>query len=278
VTSRLHDFIGTESKLEATSGALREFVEELGPAIVGAHHVTCSDETERECSEVFHRWFVGRILPDLKSAYRAAFRTINLGGRYEWGSARLAEDHFALAAATGGFKLLLVKINSHVAVRHDGPEPEYGKFVRYDRESTCCSALAAMLAGSEMPAARALANLFASDDQDRAETLMDPRRVPPHQRPLLAAVCNARLQSHRAVIDIAEHRPQAAAIFMVVPCVTINRLGQDTELVVGWYGIDWTGQAPQIKYQGLGDDPAAYRVRHEQRCVIVEDDNWPHSS
>ena len=99
MTLKLHDLIGRECKLEGTCGLLRDFVAELGPAAVGAHHVTCSDETERECAEVFHRWFAGRMLPDLKSAARAAFRTVNLGGRYERGSAQIAEEHFTAPAA-----------------------------------------------------------------------------------------------------------------------------------------------------------------------------------
>jgi hypothetical protein len=74
VTLKLHDLIGTECKLESTCGVLRELVVEFSPgAVVGAHHVTCSDEAERECGEVFHRWFSGRMLPDLKPAGRAAF-------------------------------------------------------------------------------------------------------------------------------------------------------------------------------------------------------------
>ena len=51
-------------------------------------------------------------------------------------------------------------------------------------------------------------------------------------------------------------------MFLVLPCVTINRPGPDTELLVGQYGIDWTQDSAEIKYSGLGDNPAAYRVRY----------------
>ena len=61
-------------------------------------------------------------------------------------------------------------------------------------------------------------------------------------------------------------------MFLVLPCVTINRTdGPDTELVVGQYAIDHTGDAPQIRYQGLGGDPARYRVGHEQGRLIVDE-------
>jgi hypothetical protein len=62
----------------------------------------------------------------------------------------------------------------------------------------------------------------------------------------------------------------------VLPCVTINRVAEpNTELVIGQYGIDRTEQTPAIKHRGLGDDPAGYRVRHEQGRVVIEDDQWP---
>jgi hypothetical protein len=32
---------------------------------------------------------------------------------------------------------------------------------------------------------------------------------------------------------------------------------------------------PVVKYQGLGDDPAVYRVRHELNRLHVEDAHWP---
>ena len=100
--------------------------------------------------------------------------------------------------------------------------------------------------------------------------------MPPDERALRAAVVNARLQARRAAADIAEHCPHGPTIFLVVPCVTINRASPDTELVVGQYSIDWSGMSPETKYVGLGDDPAAYRIRHG-RSVVVEDDPSPFS-
>ena len=248
---------------------------------------------------MFHRWFVGRMLPDLKPATRAAFRTVNRGGRYERGSAQVVEEHFtaekgdrsnlcddhaSMVPASGPFRqigsvpffsgpprVLVVKINSHVAVRDTPAGPVYGRLMRYGRESTCCGALATLIQGSQLPALRELAKVFALDGRDRLGAFRDADRVPLDERALRAAVVNARLQARRAAADIAEHRPHGPAVFLVVPCVTINRTSPDTELVVGQYSIDWTGKAARITYVGLGDDPAAYRVRHERRSVIVED-------
>lgn len=269
--TKLRDLIGRECPLDRLSGALRDFVADLGPALVGAHHVTCSDETERECAEAFDRWFAGPMLPELKPARPAAFHTVNLGGRYEWGSVRIVDEHFAAPTAQPSLKLLLVKINSHVAVRQTPDGFQYGWLDRYGCESACCGALAALMEGEELPAMRELAQAFASDGRNRLAALHDADRVPLEQRALLAAVANARLQARRAVLDLQEHRPHGPTVFLVLPCVTINRPGPDTELLVGQCGIDWTADSPEIKYCGLGDDPAAYRVRHEQGRVVVEE-------
>ena len=276
MTTKLHALIGVEAKLDSISATLREYVESLAPAAVGACHVSCSDESERECAEAFRRWFAGRLLPELKPAERAVFRTVNLGARYESGAVRVADEHYAAPPGSSrGCNLMLVKINSHVAVRDLSAGPEYGWLERYGRRSACCGALAAMLEGSQLPAAKELERLFAHDGRDRAGLLRDKNIVPLRLRALLAAVLNARLQAGRAAADVAEHRPHAAAVYVIVPCVTINRPGPDTELVVGHYEIDWTGDAAVSTYRGLGDDPAAYRVSHLQRRATIEDDRWP---
>ena len=268
---KLRDLVGTEGKSERLGGALREFVTELRPAAVGAYQVTCSDETERECAEAFHRWFADRMLPDLKPVRRAAFQTVNLGARYEWGAIRIAEEHYATPESRDAVKLLVVKINAHVAVRNAPEGPEYGWIDRYGVESTCCGALAALLEGSQLPAVRELAQTFSIGDRNRVDILHDLSRVPIRQRALRAAIVDARLQSQRAVLDIEEHRPNTPTMFLVLPCVTINRPGPDTELLVGDHGIDWTEDSAEIKYSGLGDDPAAYRIRHERGVLVVED-------
>ncbi len=279
MTTKLHALIGVECKLESTSATLREYVEELAPAAVGACHVICSDESERECAETFRRWFANRLLPELKPADRAVFHTVNLGARYECGAVRVAEEHYAAPNISAhGFNLMLVKINSHVAVCNADEGVEYGWLDRYGCRSACCGALTSLMEGSQLPAVKELEGLFALDGLDRVGTLLDTDRVPIEQRALLAAVVNARLQARRAAADVEEHSPRRPTVFLVVPCVTINRPGPDTELVVGRYEIDWTGDAPIPRYRGLGDDPAAYRVTHQKRRVLIEDDGWPEAT
>lgn len=267
--------IGVENDLSQVAWSLREAAQAIRAGVVGGYQVTCSDEAEWECARAFQRLFVEALLPGLKPDSRAPFRSINLGSRYEQGAIWIAEEHFAVSEAPQAAKLLVVKINAHVGVRPAGEGFEYGWMERYDRPSACCGALAGLLEGKRLPALDEIRETFRSGGQDRLAILGDATRVAPPHRALLAAVVNARLQAQRAVDDIQSHRPESPATFLVVPCVTINRPGPDTELVVGEYGIDWTGSAASVMYQGLGDDPAAYRVRHVFDRLHVEDDRWP---
>jgi hypothetical protein len=273
--SRIHSLIGVECYMEKLIEAMRELVEGLDAPVVGVQHVVCSDETEWECTEALQRWFSGRLLPALKSSSRQAFRSVNLGGRYEWGSVRIAEEHYATAETASAFKIMVLKINSHTAVRQTPQGPEYGWLDRYGRESACCGALAALLEGSSLPAVQELAQTFSLGDRDRLAALHDPEIIPIEHRALAAAVVNARLQAQRAVIDLNEHRPHSPTVFLVFPCVTINRPGPDTELLVGEFAVDWTEKKPEVKYHGLGDAPAAYRIGHPHGQLRIEDDRWP---
>ena len=80
----LHRLVGHEQDFDHVCHTLRHCVDRLNPAVVGALHVTCSDESERECIEAFQKAFVEPRLPSLKLWSKCAFRTSNLGGRYEW--------------------------------------------------------------------------------------------------------------------------------------------------------------------------------------------------
>ena len=88
---RLYRLIGREQDIEDISRSLYAYASESGAPAVGALHLTCSDESERECIESFQQCFVRDLLPDLKLGSKAPFRTANLGGRYEWGAVGLAE-------------------------------------------------------------------------------------------------------------------------------------------------------------------------------------------
>jgi len=269
----LSPLVGVESTLGRVSGAIREFAQDLGAPIVGALHVCCSDETERETAEAFDRHFARELLPPLKGDRRAAFLSVNLGARYEWGALRIAEEHFATAASREAFKLLVVKLNSHVAVRNTPEGPAYGTLVRYGQPSACCGALAAMFQQVQLPAVRELRELFDHGGAQRLDVLGDPARVAPRHRALFSAIAGAWLQAGRVVLDVREFRPASPTMFVVLPCVTINRADDlDTELLVGQYGIDRTGSEIAAKYHGLGGDPARYRLRHEQGRAVVHEE------
>ena len=117
---RIQDLLGREVNLDTCNRALRDFAQSQRAAAIGAVHVTCSDECEREEVESFQQWVADSLLPELKFSARSPFRSANLGARYEWGAVRIAEEHFATPDSRDAFKLMLVKINSHVAVLGTG--------------------------------------------------------------------------------------------------------------------------------------------------------------
>jgi hypothetical protein len=256
----LRRLIGVEHGLDEVSGALRDEVQRTAALVVGALEVNCADESELECVAAFQRHFVEHLLPDLKTAARAPFRICNLGARYEEGAVGLAEQHYALPVSARSFKVLVVKVNAHVAVSEGPGGMRFGGMRRYETDSAACGALHALLRGDELPALAELRRTFAADGHDRIAALLDPRRVAPAFRYLCAAVVNARLQAGRAVADIRKHKSHTPTLYLVVPCVTLNRSGPDTELVVGYGWVDCRKAEAPVKYEGLGDDPARYRV------------------
>jgi len=274
----LSRLIGVEHGLDEVVVGLCRFAEGLGALGFGALHVACSDEVEREAAEAFERGFVGRLLPELKPGRRALFQSINLGARYEWGAVRIAEEHYATPATHRGPKLIVAKINAHVAAQTTPDGIKYGWLDRYGEESACCGALRGMLDGSTLPAVLELRDAMAHDGLDRRNVLARSDRVPRHLQALFAAVVSARIQADRAVKDIGEYRPASPTIFLVLPCVTLNRPTRDTELVVGQWGIDRTSNRPQAKYAGLGDDPREYHVDYVDQRLTITDLSWPPSA
>ena len=272
---QLLSLVGRETDPARVCAGLREYARLGRFPIVGAHEIVCSDEVERESESVFQRLFVQQALPPLKSGSPAVFSTVNLGSRYEPGASQIAEDHYATPESEETAKLMVVKINSHVAVQQSSGGPTYGYLTRYGRRSTCCGALASMLAGGDLPAVKELAETFRHDGNDRLEALNDPNTVPAEHRALLAAVTNARLQAGRAASEISGSRPETPTKWLILSCVSINRPEPDTELIVGRYLIDTTGEVPTIEYQGLSDDPATYRVRHDKTGLQITDHQWP---
>ena len=270
---RLEKYIGTEQEMDAVNRGLRDFAQQQRAGAVGAVHVTCSDESERETAESFQHWFADALLPELKYSIKSPLCAANLGARYEWGSARLAEHHFATPATRDSFKLLVVKINSHVSLVESAGTVVFGQMDRYASPSLFCGAMHVLLdGGSQVPAMDELQELFASEGNDRLAALRDPQQVDPAQRGLLAAVISARLQARRAIVDIQDYQPQTPTVFLVLPCVAIDRKQRNTELLVGAYWSDCRGGTAAARYTGLGDDPARYRVEHRHGMLRIVDD------
>lgn len=270
---RIHDLLGREVNLDACNRALRDFAQSQRADTTGAVHVTCSDECEREEAESFQQWVADSLLPELKFSARSPFRSANLGARYEWGAVRIAEEHYATPSSRDTFKLMLVKINSHVAALESVGETVFGKMNRYDTNSTCCGALGALLAGTRHPAMDEIRMAFSYDDIPRLEMLRDADTIDPALTPFVAAILNARIQARSAIVDIQDFVPQSPTVTVVMPTVTINRPQRDTEFVVGLYWADSRKGVGEAEYVGLGDDPSKYVISTTHGYLRVEDNH-----
>jgi hypothetical protein len=270
---RLHELVGFEDSVTGVTQALHLAAVAEGPPVVGAMHVSCADESENECVTAFQHGFVQHLLPPLKFAQRSAFRIANLGGRYEWGGVRIAEEHYAAAEGGGDHKLMVVKINSHVGIEHDREGYRFGVLKRYDGHSPCCGALCGLLEGKHTPAIGRLGEVLRSEGKDRVATLLDERAVDPANRSLFAAIVSARLQARKIVLDIQDYAPASPTRWLVVPCATINRPERDTEIVCGIYSTKDPGQPREVEYFGLGDDPAAYQLTRKNDRFSISDEH-----
>jgi hypothetical protein len=264
--------IGREGSLHEVTRAIRNEVEALHAPVVGAMHLTCSDESERECLDAFQVGLVKDLLPSLKFARSSAFRTATLGARYEWGGVRIAEEHFAIEAARNRVKVMVVKVNAHVALDTDGHTLRFGQQLRYRKPSAYCGALHALLNGQRgFPALLDLEEAFLSEGLDRLTILNDPAQVEPDLRALYAAVASARLQARRVMLDIQGYTPASPTVFLIHPCVTLNRAREDTELLCGTYRADYSSDDVSYVYAGLGDDPAAYTMNQSHGVIHITD-------
>ena len=264
-------FIGRTLEADEVNRQLTRFARQFGARVVGAHQITCSDESERECVESFHEHFVRRLLPELKYWSRSSFRTANLGGRYEAGSLDIAEDHYSTPRAEGGTKLLVTKVSSHVSLDESALPVRYGRLDRYERDSIYCGALHAVMEGeSEVPAFTEIAQLLGKDSVDRLATLRDPDVVDPIQRALFAAICHAQLQGERVVDEACTLRPNTPTVFLVVAAVTLNRTDKDLELTCARWLVDRRGGRALVGHRGLGTAPESYRVAEDGPRLTIE--------
>lgn len=261
--------IGHEFTIKKISRTLCDIVQDLRPGVVGAMHITCADESEHECVQAFQKGFVQHHLPELKFAEQSAFRISNLGGRYEWGAVSIAEEHFVLPATPSSFKLMMIKINSHVGVIVEEDRERYGFIKRYGRDSSCCGALNALMAGKKGPFLEELREVFRSAGTDRLQILADPGRVAPELQALYAAAVSAELQARQVMTDIRAHQSQVPTLYLVVPCITLNRPETDTEILCGVYTADRRTSSMKEEYVGLSDDPAHYSFSIHNRNITI---------
>ncbi|MBN1478144.1 hypothetical protein JXA47_15415 [Candidatus Sumerlaeota bacterium] len=271
---RIAKLIGGEHRLDHVCRTLREAARSTGAALHGAMHVTCSDESEHESCQVFARDYVRELLPRLRLMDCGAFRTANLGGRHEWGSVPLCENHFVtpeLDRMPGAFKLIAVKVNSHVGVLTTPDGVRWGEMKRYGVDSIACGALSLLLGDSTLPEIERLRETFNFEGLDRVALLRDEAKIPPERRLLFAALVQARLQARRVILEIQDHVPLTPTLYLVLPCVTINRPDRDTEIVVGLYLADRRTPEGQVVYQGLGDDPTQFGTALKHGELRIED-------
>lgn len=271
IANGFRSLLGREAALPDIPDALRRAAVTLKPAVVGALHITCADESEWECLDAFQRGFVDILLPELKFAEKAAFRLSNLGARHELGAVSVAEQHFATREAQEHFKVLAIKVNSHVAVAGHGAAARFGQMQRYDCESTACGALHALLAGAQAPFAQDLREAFCGDGFDRLACLQDELFVPPNLRSLFIAVVQARRQLARVEEDIRSHAQCGPTVYLGAACVTLNRPDQDTELLTGLLMIDRRAEPAARFYVGMSDDPRRYVMRAEGSRLHVDE-------
>lgn len=264
--------VGRQNTSTELCHALKSWVHEAGATVVGAMHVTCSDEAMQEGADAFRSAFAEALLPSLKHGLVAPFRVARLGGRYEWGAVRVAEANFATAGVGDGFKALIVKIDAHVSAEQSGSVWQFGTMARYGGESRYCGALAALLEGVRAPFVEDLETLYRSGEIDRLAVLRDPRRVDPALAPLFAAQVSARLQARLAAHEIQDHTPRTPTLYLIVHGTALNRKGPDAELTGGFHVIDRTGGQRGSGYIGLGDDPSRYRFESAGGRLGLADD------
>lgn len=285
----LLDLIGLESDLCSATTALRRAVEREHPTVVGALHVTCSDEAEWETAAAFQRDFVERLLPSLKLGQKAAFRSVNLGSRYESGACRVMVHHFALAEPEhlnqDVLQTYVVKVNSHVGILETADGPVFGQFLRFGQPSACCGALSAAVAVNrdtpgfaDTPAFADIAESLAAIPDHAAAYVHE--NVTVSLRMLYCAVLHAQWQAlaatrelERAVAELREVRVRC----YVVAAVTVNHPGPDSEITVGFTRFDKPPGGPtcRLETHGLGLDPRRYQAAFDLSRIRITTRSLP---
>lgn len=265
---RLLQLVGCEHEFATGTRALKYFAHEIGAPVAGALLVTCADGLEHECADAFSRGFADEVLPRLPNGSRAPLRVASFGGQYPWGAIRIAERQFATERTRSAFKLIVVKVNAHVFAGGAHGERTYGRFERYGAESSACGALNALVTGQRLPFLNELESEFRSEGVDRIAALQDRDQ---NLALLFAAVCAARLQARRAILDIQDYRDSTPTYWTVIPCVSINRSSRSTEFWCGVYKFDRRVAGGIALYAGLGDDPSRYELQSKLSPLRMTD-------
>jgi hypothetical protein len=75
------------------------------------------------------------------------------------------------------------------------------------------------------------------------------------------------------MLDIQHQSSTSPTHYVILPCVTLNRLKHDTELVVGLYTAERRDSEVNATYLGLGDDPSKYVVDRSRGPLALSDDH-----
>jgi hypothetical protein len=165
----------------------------------------------------------------------------------------------------------VIKVNSHVGIIEGSEGDRFGLLRRYDRDSSCCGMLNALMSGRPVPSINELHDEFNAENPNRLATLLDENKVDPKFRPLYAAIVSARVQARKVVLDIQDYKPLTDTVYLVIPCVTLNRSERDTEIVCGIYSLDSRESDQAAHFVGLGDDPADYHIELAHQRYTVTD-------
>ncbi|MCR4318589.1 MAG: hypothetical protein NUW37_19785 [Planctomycetes bacterium] len=259
--------VGREMPLKDWRGQLASWVQSFRAKNVGAHLITCSDESERENTNAFNEIIADTILPKLKQGLSSPFRTANLGSRYEWYSIRIAEDHFA------GFskdpKLMLISFCSHAGKYTLDDRPAFGQFFRYSTPSSACGAINAFLSGSHLPFTIDYDAALGMFGVDRKSMLLNPKVVRERHKSLYTAIATTGLQTMMLLIDIFDYAEQTQTMYLITNVVTINQPGEDTCIVCGLHLAEKSEGAMDVRYFGIGDDPSRYRIADKGGLVTI---------
>ncbi|MCE9595363.1 MAG: hypothetical protein K8S98_14345 [Planctomycetes bacterium] len=226
--------------------------------------VTCSDEFQGELRAGFDRDVAQPLMAPLTMQQRRIFTVSNLGGRIEPGALELANDHFTVKTRTGGAKLLLVEVASHVGKILDGHEHTYGTLDRFGVRSPCCGALTMLLEKPRSsqtvrhPWFEQLSAFFGPERLAELRADEGPLRL------VRTAVVHTVLQVETAIDDLFRDPPATPTHVLICAVLVINQRGPDTAVLVGCHHLRFDGRRVWV------EAGASLRARPDAMDVQVE--------